>query len=232
MASLSKKTKTESSPTTGLFSPKTASKPRLLSVPSGAASAFVVSAANSVANKTMSAANSAATMIPASVSAASVSAANLSAATMNTLSPPSSKGVSFFRYILVFLILAFLGLNLFLFFIKPANTPISQLYAPVVNFFNMRKAPPPVPVEVKAKEADSALKKIEKAVDKDIKKLPVIPEADDTIQPNKPLSKAGFCYIGEDRGVRSCIDVGEGDVCMSGDIFPSQAICINPNLRE
>jgi hypothetical protein len=44
--------------------------------------------------------------------------------------------------------------------------------------------------------------------------------------------KAGYCYIGEDRGFRSCIQVKEGDTCMSGDIFPSNAICVNPSLRE
>ena len=61
----------------------------------------------------------------------------------------------------------------------------------------------------------------------------VVPEAADATDTTKtPKSKAGFCYIGEDRGFRSCVDVGEGDVCMSGDIFPTEAICINPNLRE
>jgi len=44
--------------------------------------------------------------------------------------------------------------------------------------------------------------------------------------------KSGYCYIGEDRGFRSCIAVKEGDLCMSGDIFPSQALCVNPSLRE
>ncbi len=44
--------------------------------------------------------------------------------------------------------------------------------------------------------------------------------------------KSGYCYIGEDRGFRSCIQVKDGDVCMSGDIFPSQSICVNPSLRE
>ena len=70
--------------------------------------------------------------------------------------------------------------------------------------------------------------------EKKYKKKPVIPAADDStsVTQMKPKSKAGFCYIGEDRGFRSCIEVGEGDVCMSGDIFPTQAICINPNLRE
>lgn len=43
--------------------------------------------------------------------------------------------------------------------------------------------------------------------------------------------KSGWCYIGEDRGFRSCAQVGVNDTCMSGDIFPSQEICMNPNLR-
>jgi len=58
--------------------------------------------------------------------------------------------------------------------------------------------------------------------------------ADDSyssIQMSKMSSKSGWCFIGEDRGFRSCIRVGENDKCMSGDIFPSQEICVNPNLR-
>jgi hypothetical protein len=43
--------------------------------------------------------------------------------------------------------------------------------------------------------------------------------------------KAGWCYIGQDKGVRTCSQVGANDECMSGDIFPSQEICVNPNLR-
>jgi hypothetical protein len=43
--------------------------------------------------------------------------------------------------------------------------------------------------------------------------------------------KSGWCYIGEDRGFRSCMEIGQNDKCMSGDIFPSQEICVNPNLR-
>jgi hypothetical protein len=45
-------------------------------------------------------------------------------------------------------------------------------------------------------------------------------------------SKSGFCYIGEDRGFRSCIKVNERNTCMSGDIFPTEDICINPTLRQ
>jgi len=61
------------------------------------------------------------------------------------------------------------------------------------------------------------------------------PEPDDSgsrIQANKAKIKSGFCYIGEDRGYRRCIAVGEGDKCISGDIFPTDEICVNPSLRE
>jgi len=44
--------------------------------------------------------------------------------------------------------------------------------------------------------------------------------------------KAGYCYIGEDRGFRSCIKVEAGDKCMSGDVYSRQDICMNPSLRE
>ena len=57
-------------------------------------------------------------------------------------------------------------------------------------------------------------------------------QADDsssTIQ--KGASKAGFCYIGEDRGFRTCQEVGVNDTCMSGEIFPTRDVCVNPNLR-
>jgi hypothetical protein len=44
-------------------------------------------------------------------------------------------------------------------------------------------------------------------------------------------AKSGWCYIGEDRGFRTCANVESKDDCMSGDIFPSNEICMNPSLR-
>jgi hypothetical protein len=58
--------------------------------------------------------------------------------------------------------------------------------------------------------------------------------ADDSyssVQMSKSSSKSGWCFIGEDRGMRSCSQVGNNDKCMSGDIFPTQEICVNPKLR-
>ena len=44
-------------------------------------------------------------------------------------------------------------------------------------------------------------------------------------------AETGWCFIGSDRLVRSCIEVGANDTCMSGSIFPTQDVCVNPSLR-
>ena len=58
------------------------------------------------------------------------------------------------------------------------------------------------------------------------------PVADDaTSNTQIPRAKSGYCYIGEDRGFRSCIEVSQDMKCMSGDIFPTMDVCVNPRLR-
>lgn len=47
----------------------------------------------------------------------------------------------------------------------------------------------------------------------------------------KTSGSVGYCYIGEDRGHRSCADISDESLCMSGEIFPSRDLCVNPNLR-
>ena len=62
----------------------------------------------------------------------------------------------------------------------------------------------------------------------------LIPKPDissSSTQSSKITNKSGYCYIGEDRGFRSCIKVNPSDECMSGNIFLTEAICINPKLR-
>ncbi len=54
---------------------------------------------------------------------------------------------------------------------------------------------------------------------------------DDSRSSIQITGKSGWCYIGDDQGVRSCSQIGVNDTCMSGDVFPNQAICMNPNLR-
>lgn len=54
---------------------------------------------------------------------------------------------------------------------------------------------------------------------------------DDSRSSIQTTGKPGWCYIGEEQGIRTCAEIGVNDVCMSGEIFPSQDICMNPNLR-
>ena len=42
----------------------------------------------------------------------------------------------------------------------------------------------------------------------------------------------GYCFIGSDNGIRTCAPINKTDKCMSGDIFPTLAICMDPKLRE
>jgi hypothetical protein len=56
--------------------------------------------------------------------------------------------------------------------------------------------------------------------------------ADDTgSNIRKGAGKSGWCLVGSDHGVRSCVQVGANDDCLSGDIFSSKDICVNPRLR-
>ena len=43
--------------------------------------------------------------------------------------------------------------------------------------------------------------------------------------------KAGWCFIGAEKNNRTCMEIGVNDTCMSGDIFPTQDVCVNPSLR-
>jgi hypothetical protein len=46
----------------------------------------------------------------------------------------------------------------------------------------------------------------------------------------KPITagKTGWCLVGEYEGKRGCVEVGEQDKCMSGQIFGTQNACLNP----
>lgn len=53
----------------------------------------------------------------------------------------------------------------------------------------------------------------------------------DSIQDRGNVLKKGFCYVGVDNGTRGCVKVYKDDTCMSGNVYPTMEICMNPNLR-
>ena len=75
-------------------------------------------------------------------------------------------------------------------------------------------------------------KALDKAIDLAPQKKSVV-EADEagSKTPGK-TGKAGWCYIGEDRGFRSCARVGRQQECESGEYFSRKELCENPDMRE
>lgn len=49
---------------------------------------------------------------------------------------------------------------------------------------------------------------------------------------NHKTDQEGYCFIGKDNGIRACASIGRHEKCMSGEIFPTLAICMDPELRE
>jgi hypothetical protein len=61
------------------------------------------------------------------------------------------------------------------------------------------------------------------------------PEPDTTKNPiQNPISsiKARWCLVGEYEGRRGCIAINEHDKCLSGQVFPTQQMCLNPTYTS
>ena len=50
----------------------------------------------------------------------------------------------------------------------------------------------------------------------------------------KPITsnKTKWCLVGEYEGTRGCVEISEGDKCMSNQVFPSQKMCLNPTMTN
>lgn len=195
-------------------------------------------------------------------------------------------GLSVTTWIIIILVLAFLGFNVFLYLAKGTQA-FSDIFGYYVKYFasligytaanvtSTAATGTKTGVDVAAGVVDSAANVVQQTVDSAVsgatatssltgsqKTSASVPQEDSTqntnldaalrnknmrstqeedtydaddansaIQSNKSTSKSGWCYIGESRGFRSCVQVGDNDNCVSGDIFPSRDICVNPNLR-
>jgi len=168
----------------------------------------------------------------------------------------------FNRYMLIAIILAYLGFNLFSYFgsllkvimdiIRPLISILGYTTAETAKeVVKVAKVGSKDVIDVAAGVTTGGINVLEKGLTGSSKKstngsgasgalnkkppkaaFPIPDDAGSKTQANKAKSKSGYCYIGEDRGFRSCIQVNDSDTCMSGDIFPTQEICINPSLRQ
>ena len=202
----------------------------------------------------------------------------------NTSPDVSSNQTGFFEgiqstspttWLLIILILAFLGFNIFVYLAKGTET-INSIFSPIISMFsgifgdtvsqvvNVTAEGTKKIVNSTAGVIDAGLSDVQQIVpnkaSSSVSSVPVTKnqpdlmsnnslnkalntsqssqnpnneyqadEASSSIQSGPP--KSGWCYIGEDRGFRTCAEVGPNDKCISGDIFPSQDLCVNPSLR-
>ena len=187
------------------------------------------------------------------------------------------KSVSLTNWLIIILILAFLGFNVFVYLAK-GTQDITNFFGPLIKMvIGLTAVITGDVVDVTAEGTKTVVNATAGTIDKGLtavqnitpntpnsnfKAPPSQPQqqqpdlmanntlnkAINTAQSKQPSStdyqadestsniqggstKSGWCYIGEDRGFRSCAQVGDNDKCMSGDIFPTQEVCVNPNLR-
>ena len=119
--------------------------------------------------------------------------------------------------------------------LESSSSPLSFIFlflaacALILYFFPKITGYLSLPEDVIIKEVDS---KIQDKIDSETQdKLSIEERHIQELEDLEQLEEKGFCYIGTDRGIRSCINVKPGDKCMSGHIFPRRDVCVNPTLR-
>ena len=58
-------------------------------------------------------------------------------------------------------------------------------------------------------------------------KIPLYDKKDE-----EPKQHPGYCFIGDTDGTRHCVELEQNDKCVSGQIYKSKDICVNPDLRN
>ena len=117
--------------------------------------------------------------------------------------------------------------------LKPIPIQPDERQTPLINKHESARPPgtQPAPFEPQKSREQEKKESIQKALEY-AQKNPQYPTPDASSSKTQlPRSSKAYCYIGEDRGHRSCAEVSPNQQCMSGDIFPSMDICVNPRLR-
>lgn len=139
------------------------------------------------------------------------------------------------KVLLIIIILSILGINVFIYIYRGAkvisSSAITGIDQSISNVGDTSKQI----LKKTATTSKSILSELEKDLIPSIEyKKPSFIEnnSDSRIISNHPITgKHGFCYIGNDKNNRICTEIYPSDICMSGDVFPSMDICINPKLR-
>ena len=136
------------------------------------------------------------------------------------------------KWILLIIILSILGLNIFNYLARITEVGGDVVKSGVsVGLEGTRKT-----IDLSGKGASSIAGALERGIG-DLEKALDIEVVDNSIPSSETINgvqlpkKSGYCYIGTDKGYRNCVYVGRNENCMSGEIFPTIDVCINPKLR-
>ena len=88
-------------------------------------------------------------------------------------------------------------------------------------------------VKTNLDDVEEHLKSLTKTSDRVEKKnTPVLNQSSVPLLEEKTTKdQMGYCYIGEDKGMRTCVHVDNANDCLSGNLFPNEKQCVNPHLR-
>ena len=154
------------------------------------------------------------------------------------------------KYTLIIIILGFLGINVFYYLGRTADVAVDitkdvvgSTAGAVSKTIDIAEEGAETSVDIIAgatKDAikvsggvlSGSLKDIESTLDERSRtKTHQEPTADESNSSVQEPRKSGYCYIGTEKGFRTCMYVGKQDMCSSKKIFPTMEICMNPNLR-
>jgi hypothetical protein len=166
--------------------------------------------------------------------------------------PTTDSSFSWQTWVIIILILALLGINIFVYLAK-GTEELTNILRPLLTFFGYNtltttkqvvetsatgaKAGVDVVAGTTTGAIDATLAETERQNWRQDSVSRALNDAGqqstNTVQPhdNAVSGKSGWCLIGEDQGIRTCSEIGANDVCMSGDIFPTHSVCVNPKLR-
>ena len=129
------------------------------------------------------------------------------------------------KLLVLIAILAILGFNVFTFLGKGAKKATDAI-----------KEGGKTAVDTATKTLDKTEEVLKKSVsnkrmEEEVKEQTAAEMQDSVNSVIQKRSNSEWCFVGEDRGFRSCIEVNSNDMCLSENIFPTKDICINPTLR-
>lgn len=151
------------------------------------------------------------------------------ASTQNVIADDVQSGgsvISFIRYIIAILLSLFVGYNIYVGFNKcyPGSVPKYKnkirrvLFGDdVIDRYNKTD----LSKELKSTPTKKMNTRSVGPVKQNKKTVPIMDE-----------SEIKYCYIGTEKGNRSCVDIDKAYKCMSGDIFPSMSECVKPTVGQ